>query len=499
MKIGQMETTTTNTLITATGERARELCAQARDLEEAGKYEDARAVLSDFWQRIGDRPRLDGLAGAVKAELLLRVGTLSGWLGSAGQIPGAQEVAKDLISESGDLFGKLSLAEKVAESHVDLGICYWREGALDEARITFDAALDALGDLESTQRLRALLNKALVEEVSSRSKEALKILSESEPLFEVSANHALKGKFHNEFGTALKNAGLAERREDYIDRALMQYTAASVELEQAGNERVLALVENNLGFLFAHLGRFEESHRHLDRALSMAARLKDKGFYAQFEDTRARAFLSEGQLEQAEAVASSAVKSFREGDEQSNLAAALTTYGMVTARQGRQADALALLNEAVTIAAQGGDNESAGLASLTIVEELSSFLPQPELHNSYLRAESALSHSQQAAIQFRLGESARRLLAANVSVAALPAIPVDEEATNTTLEEQVLRYEGELIRKALETSDGSVTRAARLLGVTHQGLAFILNGRQKSLLTARKPAKKRRRSIIRYH
>jgi len=365
--------------------------------------------------------------------------------------------------------------------------------------VTLRLVLDDLDKCRSDQRLRALLNSALIEWTATRDQDALRICVDSAPLFELTSNDALKGKFHNEFGTALKNAGLAERREDYIDRALMQYTAASVELEQAANERVLAQVENNLGFLFAHLGRFEESHRHLDRALSMAARLKDKGFCAQFEDTRARAFLSEGQLEQAEAVASSAVKSFREGDEQSKLAAALTIYGTVMARQGRQADALTLLNEAVTIAAQGGDNESAGLASLTIIEELSSFLPQPELHNSYLKAESALSHSQQAAIQFRLGESARRLLAANVSVPVSAAMPADGEATNTTLEEQVLRYEGELIRKALETSDGSVTRAARLLGVTHQGLAFILNGRQKSLLTARKPAKKRRRSIIRYH
>ena len=499
MKIGQMPSITTDTLISSKNERARVLCAQAKDLEESGKYEDARSLLSEFWQRIGDRPKLDGLDGAVRAELLLRVGTLSGWLGSAGQIPGAQEIAKDLISEGGELFGKLNVPEKVAESRVDLGICYWREGALDEARITFDAAIDALGDLESTQRLRALMNKALIEEVSSRSKEALKILSESEPLFEGSANHALKGKFHNEFGTALKNAGLAERREDYIDRALMQYTAASVELEQAGNERVLALVENNLGFLFAHLGRFEESHRHLDRALSMAVRLKDKGFRAQFEDTRARAFLGDGRLEEAEAAASSAVKSFREGDEQSNLAAALTTYGTVMARQGQQAEALNMLNEALSIAAAGGDNESAGLASLSIVEELSSFLPQSELQSHYLKAESALAHSQQAAIQFRLGESARKLLAANGSSPVAPAVPSDGEAANTTLEEQVLRYEAELIRRALEASDGSVTRAARLLGVTHQGLAFILNGRQKSLLTARKPAKKRRRSIIRYH
>src|SRR6185503_7833012 len=157
--------------------------AQARELEETGKYEDARSLLSEFWQWIGDRPKLDGLDDAVRAELLLRVGTLSGWLGSASQIPGAQEIAKDLISEGGEMFGKLNVPEKVAESRVDLGICYWREGALDEARITFDAAIDALGDLESPQRLRALLNKALVEEVSSRLKEALKILSESEPLF----------------------------------------------------------------------------------------------------------------------------------------------------------------------------------------------------------------------------------------------------------------------------------------------------------------------------
>jgi DNA-binding NtrC family response regulator len=72
-------------------------------------------------------------------------------------------------------------------------------------------------------------------------------------------------------------------------------------------------------------------------------------------------------------------------------------------------------------------------------------------------------------------------------------------AANLTLEEQVLIYEGELIKRALDISDGSVTRAARLLGVTHQGLAFILNGRQKNLLPSRKPAKPRRRSIIRYH
>ncbi|MGH9930920.1 MAG: tetratricopeptide repeat protein, partial [Pyrinomonadaceae bacterium] len=331
MKMNQLQSLPPEELTVPTGDRVLVLCTQAQKLEEAGKFEDARLVLSEFWQRIGDRPKLDGLHEPGRAELLLRVGTLSGWLGGVKQIPGAQEIAKDLITASSAIFEGLEMAEKIAEARVDLGICYWREGALDEARITFDAALHCLGDLDSQQRLRALLNKALVEEVSSRSKEALRILSEAEPLFETTSNHALKGKFHNEFATVLKNVGLAERREDYIDRSLMQYTAASVEFERDDNERALGQVENNLGFLFGHLGRFDEAHKHLDRALSMAARLNDKGFGAEFADTRARVFLGQGLLEKAEKVASAAVNAFREGDEQSRLAAALTTHGTILA------------------------------------------------------------------------------------------------------------------------------------------------------------------------
>ncbi|MCA1604630.1 MAG: tetratricopeptide repeat protein, partial [Acidobacteria bacterium] len=300
-------------LINTSSERVLGACALAKELEEAGKFEDARL-----------------------------------------------ETAKDLISESSAIFERLGLAEKVAETRVDLGICYWREGALDEARITFDDALQRLGDQQSEQRLRALLNKAIIEEVSSRSREAIRILIDSESLFETSSNRSLKAKFHLEFATVLKNLGLAERREDYIDRSLMQYTAAGVHFEEAGHARTLAVVENNLGFLFAHLERFEDAHEHLDRALSLASKLNDKGLRAQFEDTRARALLSQGRFEQAEKIASSAVKGLREGDEQSNLAASLTTHATVLARMGRPSDALARLKEAVGVAGQAGDFETGG-------------------------------------------------------------------------------------------------------------------------------------------
>jgi len=66
-----------------------------------------------------------------------------------------------------------------------------------------------------------------------------------------------------------------------------------------------------------------------------------------------------------------------------------------------------------------------------------------------------------------------------------------------SLEEEVLRYEKNLIRLALEAAQGRITRAAHMLGITHQGLAFILNGRHKDLLGVRLPIKRRRVSIIR--
>lgn len=492
------------------GMRAQAACVRAKELEEAGEFEEARAALSEFWQRVGDPPRVKGLDDVARAHLYLRAGALTGWIGSARQIAGAQELAKDLISESAGAFEKLGLVERVAEARIDLAICYWREGAFDEARITLDDALLRLGNLDSEQRLRAFLNKAIVEQVSNRHREALQLHSEAAPLFEASRNHALKGKFHNSYALVLRNLGEAEHRDDYIDRALIEYAAASFHFEQARHKRFQGVVENNLGFLFFELGRLQDAHRHLDRAREMGLALKDQGIVAQVDDTRARAFIAAGEFAKAETIAQNSVSTLESGDQLSMTAEALTTYGIALARMGKVSKARASLDKAITVAHSAGDPESGGVAALTAAEELSSQLSFKELVAYYRLAETELRTSQHARIQDRLAKCARLILsnqalngleAPVASTAAQVSAETDQpaESQETTLEARVLRYEGELIKAALEASDGSVTRAARLLGVTHQGLAFILNGRQKSLLASRKPAKKRRRSIIRYH
>ena len=55
-----------------------------------------------------------------------------------------------------------------------------------------------------------------------------------------------------------------------------------------------------------------------------------------------------------------------------------------------------------------------------------------------------------------------------------------------------LAMEHEVIKLALEQTDGWVSRAARLAGMSHQGLSYALRTRHKDLADKRKPPQQRR-------
>jgi tetratricopeptide (TPR) repeat protein len=478
------------------------LCELAKGLEEAGEFESAAETLRPFWSGLLHRPQTKELSRDARAELLLRTGALSGWLGSAKQVTGAQEFAKDLISESASIFETLGNREKFAEARIDLAICYWREGGLDEARVNLRLVFDALGEIKSEQRLRALLNSAIVEKAATRDHEALRIYREAAPQFELSTNHALKGKFHNAHATLLKSLGLSERREEYIDAALVEFAAASFHFEQVGYYRFQASVENNVGFLFASIGHFPQAREHVSRAKRLFVKLADRGGAAYADDTLAQVYLLEGQSEEAERIARRAVHALKQGGEQAVLAEALTTHGKALARLKQLQVAKATLDQAVEIAQNAGNPDRGGIAAVTAIEELSDYLSADALQNYYREAETLLTKSQNLGIKARLGECARRVLTASLANSETMDQVAGESGSlpeGFSLDAEVLRYEGNLIRRALQESGGSVTRAARMLGVTHQGLAFILNGRHSDLSAIRTPVKRRRRSIIRHH
>ncbi|MGB9178891.1 MAG: sigma 54-interacting transcriptional regulator, partial [Pyrinomonadaceae bacterium] len=341
---------------------------------------------------------------------LLRAGALTGWIGSTKQIEGSQEIAKNLISESITIFEALQEKEKAAEGLADLAYCYWREGAFDEARVMLRDALSRFGDTESEQKAVALLRVTVVENSATRFNDSLRALNEAAPIIESSSNHTLKGRFHVQLATALKNLGVSENREDYIDRALIEYAAASFHFEQAGHTQYRARVENNLGMLFLTAAKFTEAHEHLDRARQLFVSLKDNGSIAQLDETRARAFLAQGRNSEAERVIRSAVRTLEQGGERALLAEALTTQGTALARLGSYNQARLTLYRAVEVAHQAGDPEGAGLAALTIIEELGEYLPLDDLREAYHRADSLLTDSQHLKTLSRLRSCARRFI-----------------------------------------------------------------------------------------
>src|SRR3989442_3953053 len=101
-------------------------------------------------------------------------------MGAAQQIGGAQEFAKDLIGEKIRRFESLGDQEKMAEALTDLAICYWRAGAMDEARVWFGEALSHASTPENKGRV--FINSAIVEIFSNQLHEALNLFEQSGPL-----------------------------------------------------------------------------------------------------------------------------------------------------------------------------------------------------------------------------------------------------------------------------------------------------------------------------
>ncbi|HKQ99328.1 MAG TPA: response regulator [Pyrinomonadaceae bacterium] len=288
----------------------------------------------------------------------------------------------------------------------------------------------------------------------------------------------------------LRNLGAAERRDDYIDQALIEYAAASFHFEQAGHTRYQGYVENNLGFLYGTIKKFAEAHEHLDRAQALFTSLKDKAHIAQVDDTRARVLLEEGRVAEAEKLARSAVGALEGGDQQFLFAEALVTHGIALARAGRSEQAQVTLQRAIEAAENAGDSETAGRAALTIIEELGGHLAADELSFTYERASDLLAASRDQATLLRLSRAANHVLCLSGASA------VTGGWENFSLRDAVRRYEKRLIERALLDAGGVVTHAARLLGYSHNTLIKKLNDRYPELLAQRTPIKPRRHSLM---
>jgi len=425
-----------------------ELCCEiTRELENKGEYEQARLVLSDYWPRIGEAPNLKGLEPNTAGELLLRAGVLTGTIGSYRQIADAQEKAKDLITQSHSIFESRQNKKKIAEARTELALCYWRTDDLNEARDCLNEALSLL-TVDSELKAKAILRLSIVEHSAGYDPKAFRTLTKHAPLFQRINSHTLKGCYYVTLGNRLENLAESQRHRDYIDRALIEYAAASYHFELAEHRPYLANVETNLGYLYFQINRFDEANEHLDRARRIYFNLKDARTAAQVDETRAHILLEQGRITEAERIARSAVRVHEKSDNPGLLTEALITYGKVLARLKRYGASLASFRRAIELSEHTGSLNRAAEAALTAFREIGEHLLASE--RGQLVSGRALGQEKQS-------------------------------------------MEREVIKLALEQAKGSVTLAARSLGMSWQALAYALRTRHKDLLKYRTPVRRRPR------
>ncbi len=459
-------------------------CRLASEFIHSGQYEAALEALGALWRGTGARPDVKGLTEITAAEVFLQCGSLSGWLGTTKQAGGVQDAAKDLISKARRIFETHGKETRVAEAQYELAICYWRTGAFDEARVVLQEALERCSD---EQKAKILIRSTLVEISAGRYNDALRILDVAEPVF-LTASDAIKGKWYGQKALALLKLATTEQRSDYTDRSIIEFTAAIYHYEQAGHERYCATNLNNLAFLLYKLKRYQEAHEHLERAHTILSRLGDTGLLAQVSETRARVLLAEELYAEAFVAIRYAVGTLEQGGEQALLANALIVQATIEARLQDHNRSLSSFHRAIEIAEDAGALGSAGLASLSMIEEHGTRLTDYELYRTYRKADRLLASRQDAEDVARLRSCARivmkKLLGKNLH---------DE---GFYLPDVVLAFEARFVEQALEEERGSVTRAAKRLGLTHQRFIYVLDSRHRKLRNKRTPPQSHK-SVIR--
>jgi hypothetical protein len=184
------------------------------------------------------------------------------------------------------------------------------------------------------------------------------------------------------------------------------------------------------------------------------------------------------------------VLAFEKSGHHCELAEALITQGIALARSGKTERAHFIFQQAIQTALHVNAQNMAGLAALTLIEEVQ--LDPLTLQAAYQQAREWLVGSQRQDVLRRLSDAAARL------VETLTEGLEPDQASEVlftkpfNLQEMMLKHEGTLIKRALKQSNGSVTHAASLLGMSYQALCYVLDTRHKNLQKDRSPVRRRK-------
>jgi tetratricopeptide (TPR) repeat protein len=295
-----------------------EIIQNAKQHESVGRYDEAAKILSKYWKNTNESPDVSELNKAEQAEILLRCGSLAGYIGSCNQKKDAQELAQTLILEANELFYMSVKFEKRAECETYLALTYLRTGKLDVARNWISSAFKY--DIDKTCEVR-LYTHVLDGMILFREGKYTELVDKCkilEPLFRQSQFYILQGDFNNNYAYGLMELG-------YKNEALGRFDLAKQFYTKTKHYLYLALLENNLAVFFKREKIYTEAHKSAKSAREAFKKLGDKTREGYSIDTQAQIYLAEGNYKEALKCANEAVKMLSDGENYCYLANSMQT------------------------------------------------------------------------------------------------------------------------------------------------------------------------------
>lgn len=339
----------------------------AQDYEFRRQFPEGMAVLKKVWHDVSEKPVTEGLSKPVQGEILLRCGALLRYYSFINQLS-KNDLARDWLTEAYEIFSELGNGDKIAETQMEIAMSYWCTGSHNEAKIWIDESKSAMVSPISPVGVKIIASKLLICYSLGETEDALKLIEENEIYVDLCNDSRVKVHFYI-------NSGLIfSQMPGYEVKALERYRKTVKFAEEVGNISYLAIAENNSGYIYRHLGMYEQAIKHTLLAVKYISELKDIGKLGPIYDTLALIYFELGELDKSMHYAEMAIEILENGEEYGFLVDTLWTKFRLLIQLGKPQEALGVFSRLYN------------LAQMRISEKYAKKMAQKFLDMTYFRS-----------------------------------------------------------------------------------------------------------------
>lgn len=330
-------------------EAIQNLITEVIGLERIGDFEKAFELLREFWSDITELPDVSGLPPIIAGEILLRCGSIAGFLGDLKQIPNAQEHSKTILTNARSKFIELHKPEKIAECENYLSLTCWRSGEIKEANVWIEESLSHKLNNYDNIRLFSHVIKTLLLLADSKYDEVITYLASVHPYFD-EADYLCRGLY-------CRNLSLAHKNVNKLDETLRHLNFARFCRQKSKHRSYLVSVENNLAQLYKLRGEFSKAIESVENAIRLSTQINNPRWKAHAIDTKAQIFIAKQDFESAVKFADDAIAILNFGDNAGILSEIYLTKATALIAMENIAEAVIAKSEAIHLAKLNGESQ----------------------------------------------------------------------------------------------------------------------------------------------